>query len=206
VNPNVPLFTDVTPLEGLMTAWLPGLAEIDTVLPEMLFCWESFREIDWGIALTVGGGYFFNLGHQESVIDRFYLGGDNLRGFQDGGVGPHDTTTGDSLGGRVLWTESQQLNFPLPFVPRDLGLSGHLFVDTGALTQGTFESGQCPNSPLGDDKCPPVTNSGVPRVGAGVGLTWRSGFGLINIDVAPFVVKQPFDQTQLFRFGFGTRF
>ncbi len=89
---------------------------------------------DWGIALSAGTGYFLNLGHQESVIDRFYLGGDNLRGFETGGVGPHDESTGDSLGGRFLWTESQQLNFPLPFISRDFGLSGHTFVDVGALT------------------------------------------------------------------------
>ncbi|HEY6434056.1 MAG TPA: outer membrane protein assembly factor BamA [Acetobacteraceae bacterium] len=164
---------------------------------------------DWGIALSAGAGYFFNLGKQESVIDRFYLGGDNLRGFETGGVGPHDETTGDSLGGRVLWTESQQLNFPLPFISADLGLSGHAFVDVGALTQGTFESGTCPGSNVpsaGGSACPPVSNSGAPRVGAGLGLSWRSGFGLINVDVTPFVVKQPFDQTQIFRFGFGTRF
>jgi outer membrane protein assembly factor BamA len=29
---------------------------------------------------------------------------------------------------------------------------------------------------------------------------------LINIDLAPLVYKQPHDQTQIFRFGFGTRF
>jgi hypothetical protein len=29
---------------------------------------------------------------------------------------------------------------------------------------------------------------------------------LINIDVAPFTIKQTNDQTQFFRFGFGTRF
>ncbi|MGH7152620.1 MAG: outer membrane protein assembly factor BamA, partial [Acetobacteraceae bacterium] len=164
---------------------------------------------DWGVTLTGGLGYFFNLGHQESVIDRFYLGGDNLRGFQTGGVGPHDETTGDSLGGRFLWTESQQLNFPLPFISRDFNLSGHAFVDVGALSQGSFESGQCPNSNFpttGASQCPPVSNFTAPRVGAGIGLTWRSGFGLINIDVTPFVLKQQFDQTQIFRFGFGTRF
>ncbi|HEX5325560.1 MAG TPA: outer membrane protein assembly factor BamA [Acetobacteraceae bacterium] len=164
---------------------------------------------DWGIALTAGAGYFFNLGRQESVIDRFYLGGDNLRGFETGGVGPHDETTGDSLGGRVFYTESQQLNFPLPLVSPDLGLSGHAFVDIGALAQGNFESGTCPGSNLpssGGSQCPPVTDSLAPRVGAGFGVSWRSGFGLINVDVTPFVVKQPFDQTQIFRFGFGTRF
>jgi outer membrane protein insertion porin family len=164
---------------------------------------------DWTIALSAGVGNLFNLGSQESVIDRFYLGGDNLRGFQTGGAGPHDETTGDSLGGRFIWTESQQLNFPLPFVSAEFGLSGHTFVDVGGLTGGTFESGVCPNSNLptaGGDQCPPVSNSSTPRVGAGLGVTWRSGFGLINVDVTPFVVKQPFDQTQIFRFGFGTRF
>ena len=35
---------------------------------------------------------------------------------------------------------------------------------------------------------------------------WGEPFGLINIDLTPIVVKQPGDQTQLFRFGFGTRF
>ena len=39
-----------------------------------------------------------------------------------------------------------------------------------------------------------------------LGISWRTAFGLINIDLTPFVIKQPFDQTQIFRFGFGTRF
>jgi hypothetical protein len=29
---------------------------------------------------------------------------------------------------------------------------------------------------------------------------------LLNIDLTPFVIKQAHDQTQIFRFGFGTRF
>ena len=45
-----------------------------------------------------------------------------------------------------------------------------------------------------------------PRVGTGVGVSWRTPFGLINIDLAEPVVKKKYDQTQFFRFGFGTRF
>ena len=157
----------------------------------------------WVIRLRATAGYLFNLGHQEQIIDRFFLGGDNLRGFQAGGAGPHDSVTGDSLGGRFLWTQSTQLNFPLPVSP-DLGLSGHVFADVGALTDGGFESNSCPSQPNG--ACPAITASGAPRVGVGFGISWRSGFGLINIDFTPFVVKQPGDQTQVFRFGFGTRF
>ncbi len=85
----------------------------------------------------------------------------------------------------------------------DLGLSGRVFVDVGGLTQATFENNSCPGSSGG---CPPIISSAAPRIGAGVGVSWKTPFGLINIDLTPFVVKQPYDQTQLFRFGFGTRF
>ena len=156
---------------------------------------------DWVLSFSAGTGYLFNLGQQEQLIDRFYLGGDNLRGFQTGGAGPHDTQ-GDPLGGRFIWTQSSELRFPLP-VSADLGLSGRVFVDVGGLTQATFENNSCPGSSGG---CPPIISSAAPRIGAGVGVSWKTPFGLINIDLTPFVVKQPYDQTQLFRFGFGTRF
>ena len=161
---------------------------------------------DWGIALSAGAGYLFNLGHQESVIDRFYLGGDNLRGFEIGGAGPHVVNPDgsvDSVGGRFIYTQSTELRFPLP-LPQDLGISGRAFVDVGALSQGTFESPNCHGAPGG--VCPPVFDTAAPRVGAGVGVSWKTPFGLINIDLTPFVVKQKYDQTQIFRFSFGTRF
>ncbi len=165
---------------------------------------------DWGIAISAGTGYFFNLGNQEKIIDRFFLGGDNLRGFQAGGAGPHDVYTGDSLGGRFIWTQSTELRFPLP-ISADIGLSGRTFVDVGGLTQASFESGRCtdafPLLPLpARNSCPPISDIATPRVGAGVGVAWRTPFGLINIDITPFVIKQKYDQTQIFRFGFGTRF
>ena len=147
---------------------------------------------DWGIALSAGTGYLFNLGYQERIIDRFFLGGDNLRGFESGGAGPHDNATGDSLGGRFLYTQSTELRFPLPVSP-DLGISGRAFVDVGGLSQASTEYG-------------PITDVAAPRVGAGVGISWKTPFGLINIDVADAVVKYAHDQTQVFRLGFGTRF
>jgi len=53
---------------------------------------------------------------------------------------------------------------------------------------------------------PGVVDSPLARVGAGVGVSWRTPVGLINIDVAQALVKQSYDQTQVIRFGFGTRF
>ncbi|HTW28326.1 MAG TPA: outer membrane protein assembly factor BamA [Acetobacteraceae bacterium] len=148
---------------------------------------------DWDISLSAGTGYLWQLGGKvEKIIDRFFLGGDNLRGFESGGAGPHDATTGDSLGGRFIWTQSTELHFPLPISP-DLGLSGRAFVDVGSLSVVNEQYG-------------PVYDNPAPRVGVGVGVSWRSPFGLINIDIADPVVKYKYDQTQIFRFGFGTRF
>jgi outer membrane protein insertion porin family len=51
-----------------------------------------------------------------------------------------------------------------------------------------------------------VIDDGRPRVGVGFGFSWRSPIGLINLDFAQAVVREPYDETQVFRFGFGTRF
>ncbi len=103
----------------------------------------------------------------------------------------------DSIGGRFIYTQSTELRFPLPISP-DLGLTGRAFVDVGGLSQVTKLSvhGRRLRS----------ANDATPRVGAGVGVSWKTPFGLINIDLAQPVVKQKYDQTQFFRFGFGTRF
>lgn len=130
-------------------------------------------------------------GKDERIIDRFFLGGDNLRGFATAGAGPRDISTKDSLGGRTMWTQSTEFRFPLP-VPDELGLLGRTFVDIGSL------SGSSSGANVADD--------GSPRVGVGVGISWRSPMGLINIDLAQAVVKKSYDETQVFRFGFGTRF
>jgi len=157
-------------------------------------------DADWGIALSAGGGYLAQLGRQEKIIDRFFLGGDNLRGFQSGGAGPHAVGTGtvDSIGGRLLYTQSTELRFPLP-ISADLGLSGRAFVDIGSLSQVTKITSIAGVATT-------VTDDASPRVGAGVGVSWKTPFGLINIDLAQAVVKRRYDQTQFFRFGFGTRF
>ena len=155
-------------------------------------------DADWVLALNGSIGYLFSDG-DEKIIDRFFLGGENLRGFQTGGAGPHAiTSTGtDSVGGRFIWTQSTELRFPLP-ISQDLGLTGRVFVDIGALSQVStlYQNGAAV----------PIYDSAAPRVGTGVGVSWKTPFGLLNLDLAQAVVKQKYDQTQFFRFGFGTRF
>lgn len=154
-----------------------------------------FGDRDYVLVLQAGVGWLNPWGgKEERIIDRFFLGGDNLRGFALAGAGPRDTAsdTRDPLGGRLIWTQTTELRFPLP-LPSELGLLGRAFVDVGSLSDT------------------PVTGVGVeddasPRVGVGVGVSWRTPVGLINIDVAQAVVKKDYDQTQVLRFGFGTRF
>lgn len=153
---------------------------------------------DWTIALSAGLGYLVPQGAREKIIDRFFLGGDNLRGFAVGGAGPHAQLSGNnSIGGRVMWTQSSELRFPLP-VSADLGLRGRVFVDVGSL------SGVSPLRQNG--VLVPIIDDAAPRVAAGFGVSWRTPFGLLNIDIAQPIVKKRFDQAQLLRFGFGTRF
>lgn len=152
-----------------------------------------FGDPDYVLVLNAGVGLLEPWGDRpERIIDRFFLGGDNLRGFRLAGVGPRDLASNDPLGGRLIWTQSTEFRFPLP-VPSELGLIGRAFVDVGSLSNT------------------PVTGTGVvddssPRVGAGVGISWRTPVGLINIDIAQAIVKKDYDETQIVRFGFGTRF
>ncbi|MFC3124724.1 outer membrane protein assembly factor BamA [Pseudoroseomonas globiformis] len=149
---------------------------------------------DYVLAISAGAGHMESYGgsdKRERILDRFFLGGENLRGFAVAGAGPRDTLSDDSLGGRTIWTQSTEMRFPLP-VPSEIGLIGRAFVDVGSL------SNIDPGATIVDDSAP--------RVGAGIGISWRSPFGLINIDLAQAVVKKDYDETQVFRFGFGTRF
>jgi outer membrane protein insertion porin family len=149
---------------------------------------------DYVLAISGSAGIMRSFADKpERIVDRFFLGGENLRGFAVAGAGPRDTSSvnRDSLGGRVMWTQSTEMRFPLP-VPSELGLLGRAFVDVGSLSDVNPGNG--------------VVDDSSPRVGAGVGISWRSPFGLINIDLAQAVVKKDYDETQVFRFGFGTRF
>ncbi len=162
---------------------------------------------DYVLALAASVGYLQPLGRQEKIIDRFFLGGDNLRGFQSAGAGPHarDPLSGesDSIGGRFIWTQTTEFRFPLP-VSADLGITGRAFVDVGALSQVSRNLRLLTSTKPEDT--PKITDNASPRMGVGVGISWKTPFGLINIDLAQAVIKKTEDKTQFFRFGFGTRF
>jgi outer membrane protein insertion porin family len=197
---------DETPTRGLLVdlttdfAGLGGSAKYVRLSPDATYyipLERVFGNKAWVLKFSATGGYLIpTFGYQTRIIDRFFLGGDSLRGFADGGVGPHDVSTGDSLGGQIMWSESTELQFPTPLSP-DLGITGFTFIDTGATWQ-------LPYSEIAQDG--PAYDSSAPRVGAGVGIAWNTPFGLIDLSFAEPIVKQKDDQIQQFRVSFGTRF
>ena len=147
----------------------------------------------WTAGVLGSAGHIFGIGGRDVRInDRFFVGGDDMRGFRNAGVGPHDTTTEDALGGNSYYTGTLELKFPLG-LPEEAGLSGAIFTDAGSLW-GADVSG------------PEVSDVNALRVSAGVGILWTSPFGPIRIDFAHALAKQDADQTETIRFSFGTRF
>jgi outer membrane protein insertion porin family len=143
-------------------------------------------------SLAVNGGHIIGIDQDIGVINRFFLGGESFRGFETGGVGPRDVNTGDSIGGNVFGVGTAELRFPLG-VARELGILGRVFTEFGVLTDP-------------DVSGPGLEDSQNPRLSIGFGFSWRSPFGPIAIDFAEAVVKEDFDETEFFRFSFGTRF
>lgn len=147
----------------------------------------------WRTSVMGSAGYMFGIGGNDVRInDRFFVGGDDLRGFRNSGIGPRDTDTRDALGGNIYYTGTAELKFPLG-LPDELGVAGAVFSDVGSLWKI-------------DGVTTGVTDDSAPRVSVGAGILWASPFGPIRIDFAHALVKQTDDQTENIRFSFGTRF
>ncbi|HVM81706.1 MAG TPA: outer membrane protein assembly factor BamA [Stellaceae bacterium] len=149
----------------------------------------------WIVSVTGEGGYIFGLGEAVQIEDRFFVGGDNLRGFATGGIGPRDEVTRDALGANLYYVGSVSLGFPLG-LPQEIGLSGRVFTDFGSAAKIDQTSVQTN----------PILDSYVIRLSAGIGVSWNSPLGPIRLDVAQPIFKASFDKKQLFRVSFGTRF
>lgn len=131
------------------------------------------------------------------INDRFFLGGDTMRGFAYGGIGPRDLTNDadDSLGGTRFARASVEMSYPT-FLPKDLGVKGHVFMDAATLS----ESDEIPaaSEVFRDDT--------EIRASAGLGLSWASPFGPVRLDYAFPFMRQSYDKTEQLHFSFGTRF
>jgi outer membrane protein insertion porin family len=160
------------------------------------------HELYGGYYYTFGGdltasfegqvGYIHGLGENVRIIDSYSLGGTTFRGFKIGGIGPRDLATGDFLGGNMYYVGSVQLAFPLG-LPEEYQIRGRVFSDFGSLWNSDLSTATS-------------VDENVLRVSIGTGITWKSPFGPIAVDLAYPIQKQSYDKEEFFRFSVGTRF
>ncbi len=203
-------------------AGLGGDSRYFRVTGDARYYHELFEDVI-GIA-RVQGGHIVGLGGNNDgdgsdlrIIDHFFLGPSLVRGFASNGIGPRDVTSLDSransLGGTTYFGGSLEVQFPIPVLPRELGLKGAVFADAGTLygyegptvfdgiNGGTIE----------------VLDSKKLRSSVGASILWSSPLGPIRFDYAVALSKEEGvlledgtriggDRTQAFRFTGGTRF
>ena len=163
------------------------------------------------VGRAVGGHIAGWGGDDVRLIDLFYKGGETIRGFNRGGIGPRDLLTDDALGGDTFWATTAEVRFPLPLIPEDLGLSGAVFVDAGSLFgAGSFATAGIPQNcdpataTPGKDVC--LADDSSIRASAGFSIMWNSPLGPLRLDIAKAFLKKDFDDEQLVRFGASTNF
>ena len=148
-------------------------------------------------SLAVGAGHVFSTGDDLNVFDQFTLGGKQVRGFRNDGIGPRSVNHyEDALGGTTYFTASAEMSMPMPGLPEDMGVRAAVFTDAGTLygndvnTRGDAFEGTSMSW----------------RVSVGAGIMWASPFGNIRFDYAEPIVKEDFDRVQQFRFSMSNQF
>ncbi len=186
----------INPTEGYlvrMTNDIAGLGGNIRHFRNTVTAAKYFTLVDgWVLSFDGKAGYIVGLGKDVHLTDRYYIGGDDLRGFETSGVGPRDDITEDALGGEWMYTGTAELRFPLG-LPAELAVGGKIFSDFGSA--GQLE----PSESFVDD-------TGSVRVTVGAGVTWMSPFGPLGIDVGIPIVRESFDEDEIVRVNFGTRF
>ena len=186
----------IDPTEGYVVRFgqeLAGLGGDNRYIKHTLRYGHYYSIADgWVLSGLLRSGYIVGLDDDVGIVDRFFLGGRSLRGFEPSGVGPRDAETDDSLGGNLFYSLTGELSFPLGLA-EELDLRGAIFTDIGSLTEI-------------DVSGPELLDEASPRLSVGAGLKFRSPIGPIRLDFSRALIKEDFDRTENFRFSFGTRF
>jgi outer membrane protein insertion porin family len=137
--------------------------------------------VSWGAGLN---------GQTYPVFKNSYSGGlGSVRGFEQGSLGPRDTSTDSAIGGPKKITLNAELMAPLPGAGNDRTLRMFAFVDAGNVFK---ESANYSLAEL--------------RVSTGVGISWISPVGPLRFALAKPLSKEAGDRIEPFQFQIGTAF
>ncbi|GAB3332082.1 outer membrane protein assembly factor BamA [Bordetella tumulicola] len=135
------------------------------------------------------------------VIKNVYAGGiGTVRGYDGSSLGPRDTLTGDYIGGSRRIVANAQLYLPFPGATKDRTLRWFLFADAGQVSAGSGMP--CSTGEPGDGVEDPCGW----RYSAGIGLSWQSPLGPLQLSYARPLNSKSGDDLQSFQFQIGTGF
>lgn len=147
--------------------------------------------MDWG------KGYG---GRSFPVIKTVYAGGiGSVRGYEGASLGPRDSLTGDFLGGSRRVVGNVQLYLPFPGATRDRTLRWFVFSDVGRVDN---PGGNCPQGRAGDLVADPCGW----KYSAGVGFSWQSPMGPLELSYGRALNAKQGDEKQAFQFQIGAGF
>ncbi|WP_417250935.1 outer membrane protein assembly factor BamA [Castellaniella sp.] len=149
-------------------------------------------QVDW--AKTYGSGKAF------PVIKNMYAGGiGSVRGYEGASLGPRDALTDTYLGGSRRIVGNVQLYLPFPGASRDRTLRWFVFSDVGQIT--TTDGSDCAQGRYGQ-----VADPCGWKYSAGLGLSWESPLGPLQLSFGRALNAKEGDQKQVFQFQIGTGF
>ncbi|MDE2564165.1 MAG: outer membrane protein assembly factor BamA [Burkholderiales bacterium] len=150
--------------------------------------WPLPLRLSLGVNTELGIGHGLG-GKPFPVFKNFYGGGlGSVRGFEQGSLGVVDPT-GAYVGGAKKFNINTNLYFPVPGTGNDKSLRVFAFFDAGNVWRE-------------DEK---ITTDSL-RSSAGLGLSWISPVGPLQLSYGRPVRSQPNDRIQRFQFQIGTAF
>jgi outer membrane protein insertion porin family len=164
--------------------------------------YQSMFNGDLILSAEVDAGAIAGSGARFS--DRFFLGGDLLRGFENYGIGPRDTvyngttddgTDGQALGGNLFAVARLEASFPIG-LPEEYGVFGGVFLDAGSVWS------------LDNNVSGGVTIDDGPKIraAAGISIFWNTALGPLRFNFSKPLKKEVYDVEENFRFTIDTRF
>ena len=191
-------------------AGLGGASKFGRLSGEARYYREFFDDVVGFV--KVQGGHTAGFGNDPlRIIDHSFMGPGLVRGFAPSGFGPRDISSPSiartgALGGTTYFGGSLEVQFPIPLIPREVGIRGAVFADAGTLFN--FAGGRsvaganCPTGSSGRffdvNRNGAVDGAGFPgisevscvrdknvlRSSVGASILWQSPLGPIRFDYA----------------------
>ena len=155
---------------------------------------EQYLPVTEKITTRIKGALGYGASYGDEIFPFFKnytVGGQStLRGFKQSSVGEKPLDTNGqyiTYGGEKMVTLSAETFFPVPGMKNTDSFRMSAFVDAGGVFEDSFSASEM-------------------RYSMGIGATWLSPFGPLNVSLATPLNDDNLDRTETFQFGMGTNF